>query len=188
MLAAFNDYARWSDPSLKIPHMGWNTLKLAREHALFEGIPTGDAGLNAYFVHSYDLVRRAPIQRQLFLCQGGWSFWYAFAHANALLQRTQTILTRYSGSAGMAFSGGGSHGLIPDWRSHAFDPLDLEIIALVDEVAWEQVSARQPSSDTTQDEERRASLRKRVFALAGNGGVDLRHSSRQSACEPTAAA
>ena len=45
-----------SDPSLKIPHMGWNTLKLAREHALFEGIPTGDRGLNAYFVHSYHLV------------------------------------------------------------------------------------------------------------------------------------
>ena len=45
-----------SDPALKIPHMGWNTLKLAREHALFEGIPTGDAGLNAYFVHSYHLV------------------------------------------------------------------------------------------------------------------------------------
>jgi glutamine amidotransferase len=45
-----------SDPSLKIPHMGWNTLNLAREHALFEGIPTGDAGLNAYFVHSYHLV------------------------------------------------------------------------------------------------------------------------------------
>jgi len=45
-----------SDQSLKIPHMGWNTLRLAREHALFEGIPTGDRGLNAYFVHSYHLV------------------------------------------------------------------------------------------------------------------------------------
>ncbi|HEY8299329.1 MAG TPA: imidazole glycerol phosphate synthase subunit HisH [Methyloceanibacter sp.] len=45
-----------SDPALKIPHMGWNTLKLAREHALCEGIPTGDRGLNAYFVHSYHLV------------------------------------------------------------------------------------------------------------------------------------
>jgi imidazole glycerol-phosphate synthase subunit HisH len=45
-----------ADPALKIPHMGWNTLKLAREHALFEGIPTGDAGLNAYFVHSYHFV------------------------------------------------------------------------------------------------------------------------------------
>ncbi len=45
-----------ADPALKIPHMGWNTLKLAREHALFEGIPTGEAGLNAYFVHSYHFV------------------------------------------------------------------------------------------------------------------------------------
>jgi len=45
-----------SDPSLKIPHMGWNTLDIAKQHALFEGIPTGTAGLNAYFVHSYHLV------------------------------------------------------------------------------------------------------------------------------------
>ncbi|MEX1060863.1 MAG: imidazole glycerol phosphate synthase subunit HisH [Methyloceanibacter sp.] len=44
------------DPALKIPHMGWNTLELARNHALFEGIPTGNKGLNAYFVHSYHLV------------------------------------------------------------------------------------------------------------------------------------
>ncbi|HET7448056.1 MAG TPA: imidazole glycerol phosphate synthase subunit HisH [Methyloceanibacter sp.] len=52
------------DPSLKIPHMGWNTLKMARMHALFEGIPTGERGLNAYFVHSYHLVpadRRALV-------------------------------------------------------------------------------------------------------------------------------
>jgi len=44
------------DPSLKIPHMGWNTLRLAREHALLDGITTGDTGLHAYFVHSYHLV------------------------------------------------------------------------------------------------------------------------------------
>ena len=44
------------DADLKIPHMGWNTLDLAREHALLEGIPTGEEGLNAYFVHSYHLV------------------------------------------------------------------------------------------------------------------------------------
>ena len=36
--------------------MGWNTLKLARQHALFDGIATGDDGLNSYFVHSYHLV------------------------------------------------------------------------------------------------------------------------------------
>ena len=38
-------------------------------------------------------------------------------------------------------------------RSHAFDPLDLEIIDLVYEVAWEQISAREPSRDMAQDEE-----------------------------------
>jgi glutamine amidotransferase len=49
-----------SDPTLKIPHMGWNTLSLARPHALFDGIPTGEDGLNAYFVHSYHLVPADP--------------------------------------------------------------------------------------------------------------------------------
>ena len=50
-----------SDPSLKIPHMGWNTLRRgAREHALLEGIPTGEGGLHAYFVHSYHVVPEEP--------------------------------------------------------------------------------------------------------------------------------
>jgi hypothetical protein len=58
-------------------------------------------------------------------------------------------------------------------RPHAFDPLDMEIIDLIYEVAWEQVSAREPDRDIAEDEERQASLRKRIFALAGNGGVDF---------------
>ncbi|MBB1249451.1 imidazole glycerol phosphate synthase subunit HisH [Rhizobium sp. G21] len=45
-----------SDPALKIPQIGWNTLTLHREHALFDGIPTGEDGLHAYFVHSYHLA------------------------------------------------------------------------------------------------------------------------------------
>jgi len=36
--------------------MGWNTLRLPAEHALFEDITTRDRGLNASFVHSYHLV------------------------------------------------------------------------------------------------------------------------------------
>ena len=43
------------DPTLKIPHMGWNTLERTKEHPLLEGIPTGPDGLHAYFVHSYQL-------------------------------------------------------------------------------------------------------------------------------------
>jgi glutamine amidotransferase len=44
------------DPTLKIPHMGWNTLDVRREHPLLAGIPTGASGLHAYFVHSYHFV------------------------------------------------------------------------------------------------------------------------------------
>jgi imidazole glycerol-phosphate synthase subunit HisH len=44
-----------SDPNLKIPHMGWNTLNMIKPHPLLEGIPTGANGLHAYFVHSYEL-------------------------------------------------------------------------------------------------------------------------------------
>jgi glutamine amidotransferase len=43
------------DPELKIPHMGWNTLDVRRRHALLEGVGTGEGGLHAYFVHSYQL-------------------------------------------------------------------------------------------------------------------------------------
>ena len=45
-----------SDPALKIPQIGWNTLDLKTEHPLFDGIPTGPDGLHAYFVHSYQLA------------------------------------------------------------------------------------------------------------------------------------
>jgi glutamine amidotransferase len=44
-----------SDASLKIPHMGWNTLDEKRKHPLFDGIELGARGLHAYFVHSYHL-------------------------------------------------------------------------------------------------------------------------------------
>ncbi len=44
-----------NDPALKIPHMGWNTLTLQRDHPVFENIATGPNGLHAYFVHSYHL-------------------------------------------------------------------------------------------------------------------------------------
>lgn len=49
-----------ADPTLKVPHMGWNTISLNREHALFEGIDTGPDGLHAYFVHSYHLAASDP--------------------------------------------------------------------------------------------------------------------------------
>jgi imidazole glycerol-phosphate synthase subunit HisH len=49
-----------SDPSLKIPHMGWNTLDMRRSHPLLEGVRTGPTGLHAYFVHSYQIYANDP--------------------------------------------------------------------------------------------------------------------------------
>ena len=46
------------DPSLKIPHMGWNCLELLRPHPLLHGLKLGADGLDAYFVHSYQLKSR----------------------------------------------------------------------------------------------------------------------------------
>src|SRR5689334_3637262 len=43
------------DESLKIPHMGWNTLDMVQEHPVLERLPLGPKGRHAYFVHSYHL-------------------------------------------------------------------------------------------------------------------------------------
>jgi glutamine amidotransferase len=39
-----------ADPSLKIPHMGWNELTFRAPHPVLAGLP---AGAHVYFVHSY---------------------------------------------------------------------------------------------------------------------------------------
>ena len=43
------------DPALKIPHMGWNNLEQIRPHPVLADIKTGETGLHAYFVHSFQL-------------------------------------------------------------------------------------------------------------------------------------
>ena len=48
------------DAALRVPHMGWNTLDVARPHALLDGIETGNSGLHAYFVHSFQFVPTDP--------------------------------------------------------------------------------------------------------------------------------
>lgn len=49
-----------SDPALKVPQIGWNTIHVKHSHPLFDGITTGESGLHAYFVHSYHLEARNP--------------------------------------------------------------------------------------------------------------------------------
>ena len=46
-----------ADPTLKVPHMGWNDLVIDNPHPVLEGITTGD---HAYFVHSYHLAAENP--------------------------------------------------------------------------------------------------------------------------------
>ncbi|MEQ9691635.1 imidazole glycerol phosphate synthase subunit HisH [Bauldia litoralis] len=45
-----------SDPALKVPHMGWNTLGGRAAHPLLADIVLGPEGWHAYFLHGFHLV------------------------------------------------------------------------------------------------------------------------------------
>lgn len=45
------------DPSLKVPHMGWNELEITGAHPVLDGVKSGD---HAYFVHSYQFHTQQP--------------------------------------------------------------------------------------------------------------------------------
>jgi len=57
-----------ADPALKVPHMGWNDLKITDSHPCLEGISTGE---HAYFVHSYHVVPVNPAHRLAYVDYGG---------------------------------------------------------------------------------------------------------------------
>jgi imidazole glycerol-phosphate synthase subunit HisH len=46
-----------AQPGLKVPHMGWNTLRIRTPAPLLAGVP---AGASVYFVHSYHAVAEKP--------------------------------------------------------------------------------------------------------------------------------
>ena len=46
--------------NLKIPHMGWNTLRIANQHPILRDIFDGD---HVYFIHSFQMVVSNPKQR-----------------------------------------------------------------------------------------------------------------------------
>lgn len=57
-----------SDPSLKVPHMGWNDLVLNGAHPVLDGLETGH---HAYFVHSYQFDVQNAEERLAHVEYGG---------------------------------------------------------------------------------------------------------------------
>lgn len=58
-----------SDPSLKVPHMGWNELAFTPgAHPMLDGISPGD---HAYFVHSYHFMPHESAHRLATVEYGG---------------------------------------------------------------------------------------------------------------------
>ena len=49
-----------TDPTLPVPHMGWNDLVIDAPHPVLDGINAGD---HAYFVHSWQMVMGDNAQR-----------------------------------------------------------------------------------------------------------------------------
>ena len=56
------------DPTLKVPHMGWNDLVIDNPHPIFDGVETGQ---HAYFVHSYHFRVDNPAERLAHVGYGG---------------------------------------------------------------------------------------------------------------------
>ena len=49
-----------ADPSLKVPHMGWNDLVIDNPHPVLDGLASGD---HVYFVHSFHMAVSNPSER-----------------------------------------------------------------------------------------------------------------------------
>ncbi|WP_425407072.1 imidazole glycerol phosphate synthase subunit HisH [Hwanghaeella sp.] len=73
-----------ADPSLKIPHMGWNQLTVLRDHPCLDGIPTG---AYAYFVHSYHFTCDDPADMLATVDYGGT--------LTAMIARDNMIATQF---------------------------------------------------------------------------------------------
>lgn len=69
---------RPSDPSLKVPHMGWNRVKPTRDSALTDSLPDEP---RFYFVHSYYVQCSNP-DDVLLTTSYGQDFHSAFRHGN----------------------------------------------------------------------------------------------------------
>ena len=65
---------------LKVPHMGWNTVKIKREGILFKDMPPDP---RFYFVHAFHVVSHAP-EDVLATTEYGYDFVSAIQHENVM--------------------------------------------------------------------------------------------------------
>ena len=75
---------RFPKSDLKVPHIGWNNLKIEQDHPLFEGIPDNSF---VYFVHSY-YVDTEP-ENTLVSCNYGLNFSASVVNSNGNVMGTQ---------------------------------------------------------------------------------------------------
>ena len=74
---------RLDDPALKVPHMGWNAVRVVRRHPVLGGIEEGD---EFYFVHAY---RPLPANREHVLAESVYEGAFCSALGTANLVATQ---------------------------------------------------------------------------------------------------
>ena len=74
---------RLDDPTLKVPHMGWNAVRVVQEHPVLGGIEEGD---EFYFVHAY---RPVPAQARHVLAESEYEGAFCSALGCANLVATQ---------------------------------------------------------------------------------------------------
>lgn len=67
-------------PGIKVPHMGWNSVKLQKPHPVFDGIPQDSF---FYFVHSYYAVPSEP-SGEIGATQYGVTFCSVYAQGNLI--------------------------------------------------------------------------------------------------------
>ncbi len=85
---------RLDDPGLKVPHMGWNAVRVVQPHPVLDGIEEGD---EFYFVHAY---RPVPTNRADVLAESTYEGTFCSALGRANYVATQ-FHPEKSGRAGL---------------------------------------------------------------------------------------
>lgn len=75
---------RFPKSELKVPHMGWNNIRIKQDHPLFRGIPDGSF---VYFVHSYYVDTTA--ENTLASCEYGLEYSASVVNSKGNVMGTQ---------------------------------------------------------------------------------------------------